>query len=103
MLCSKRDVAAKLLVLSVLSCLVISVYIKGAGILRAVSNTAALRILMPTPQGRYWMLTIPTVHYPLVELKEPVVYIKGQKEIGAQGLEHWQLLAQTSRKVLRHD
>lgn len=54
---------------------------------------------MPAPQGRYWMLTIPVAHYPAVSLVDPVVYIKGQQEIGQQGLHHWQLLALTSKKV----
>lgn len=54
---------------------------------------------MPAPQARYWLLTIPFAHYPQVELVPPVVYIKGQQEIGAGGLHHWQLLVQCSKKV----
>lgn len=48
---------------------------------------------MPTPQGRYWLLTIPVVHYPnQPTLRDDLIYIKGQQEIGANGLHHWQLL-----------
>lgn len=54
---------------------------------------------MPSPQFRYWLLTIPVAHYGAVSLVDPVVYIKGQQEIGAGGLHHWQLLVQCSKKV----
>lgn len=55
---------------------------------------------MPTPSGRYWLLTIPVEHYPECNLVPPVCYLKGQKELGSNtGLLHWQLLAQTSKKV----
>lgn len=49
---------------------------------------------MPTPQARYWLLTIPVVHHPSEpKLAGSLVYLKGQQEIGEQGLHHWQLLA----------
>ncbi len=54
---------------------------------------------MPAIQGRYWLLTIPVIHYPEATLKDPVVYLKGQQEVGANGLHHWQLLALCSKKV----
>lgn len=59
---------------------------------------------MPTTyaQARYWMLTIPAADWePMDEedLPESVAYIKGQKEIGEGGYEHWQLLVVFSKKV----
>lgn len=55
---------------------------------------------MPAPQARYWLLTIPVAHYPEVSILPPVVYIKGQKEVGTEnGLVHWQLLVICSKKV----
>lgn len=57
---------------------------------------------MPTPQGRYWMLTIPVVHMEtMIALDDTLCYLKGQQEIGGQGLLHWQVLAVTSRKCSR--
>jgi len=53
-----------------------------------------------TPQARYWLLTIPVQH--LATIPQPnneLVYVKGQQEIGAQGLHHWQALAVFSKKV----
>ena len=56
---------------------------------------------MPCLKGRYWILTIPTLH--LEHIPEPrkhLVYLKGQKEEGANtGLIHWQLIAQFDRNV----
>lgn len=45
-------------------------------------------------QGRYWLLTVPARDWAVPqELADPVlVYIKGQKEVGAGGYEHWQLM-----------
>ncbi|UYD39085.1 MAG: replication associated protein [Wigfec virus K19_432] len=49
---------------------------------------------MPTLQGRYWILTIPVIYLPnQPELRDDLIYIKGQQEIGANGLHHWQILA----------
>lgn len=49
---------------------------------------------MPAIKARYWLLTIPVQHHPAQpQLKDHLVYIKGQQEIGEQGLHHWQLLA----------
>jgi len=57
---------------------------------------------MPTPQGRYWRLTIPFDAMPqMVALKDPLCYIKGQQEIGAEGYHHWQLVAVSNRKITR--
>lgn len=63
-------------------------------------------------QGRYWFGTLPwtpeeiSTHVdrnaclsPPIELDEVVIYAKGQGELGAGGLYHWQVLVTTSRKV----
>lgn len=48
---------------------------------------------MPTLQGRYWLLTIPTKYYPTAPtLRDELIYAKGQQEIGAGGLHHWQIV-----------
>lgn len=55
---------------------------------------------MPAQQGRYFILTIPTRY--LAEIPQPrdeLVWLKGQKEIGAGGLEHWQLVCAFKKKV----
>lgn len=50
---------------------------------------------MPCLKGRYWLLTIPVTHLPNIpEPKGDLTYIKGQQELGEQGLHHWQLIAQ---------
>jgi len=55
---------------------------------------------MPTVQGRYWLLTIPVTHYPNPpQLKNDLIYAKGQQEIGAGGLHHWQILVSFKKKV----
>lgn len=54
---------------------------------------------MPCPQGRYWLATISCAH--LAEqpsLKDPICYLKGQKEQGEGGFLHWQVLAVTSKR-----
>lgn len=57
---------------------------------------------MPTPQGRYWMLTIPVIHMPnMIALIDPICYLKGQQETGGSGLVHWQMVAVTNKKVTR--
>ena len=54
---------------------------------------------MPTIQGRYWLVTISFAHLNSQPcLNPPLCYLKGQREVGAGGFEHWQLLAVTSRK-----
>lgn len=54
---------------------------------------------MPCPQGRYWLATISCAHLSTQpELVDPLCYIKGQKEIGEGGFEHWQVLAVTKKK-----
>lgn len=55
---------------------------------------------MPAPQGTHFILTIPfraleTIPQPHDEL----VYLKGQREIGEGGYEHWQLVASFKPKV----
>lgn len=55
---------------------------------------------MPTPQGRYWLCTISCAHLPEAPvLKDDICYIKGQKEIGQGGFEHWQVLVVTKKKT----
>jgi len=49
-------------------------------------------------QGRYWMLTIPASDWtPPTTLEGPLLYIKGQREIGEGGFEHWQLMVVTQK------
>lgn len=51
-------------------------------------------------QARYWLLTIPVIHYPQDPvLSGDLVYLKGQREIGRGGLNHWQLLAVFKKRV----
>lgn len=58
---------------------------------------------MPSPQYRYWIATIPSTDWsPPVTLVEPLSYLKGQKEIGAGGFEHWQVLIYCRTKVTRN-
>ena len=55
---------------------------------------------MPSVQARYWLLTIPWIHYPREpKLDGSLVYLKGQRELGRGGLDHWQFLAVFSKKV----
>lgn len=55
---------------------------------------------MPAIKGRYFLLTIPVVHLPeQPTIKDSLVYLKGQQEIGAGGLHHWQILAVFSRQT----
>lgn len=55
---------------------------------------------MPTISGRYWLLTIPVVHHPnQPQLRDDLIYLKGQQERGEQGLLHWQILAAFKKKV----
>lgn len=54
---------------------------------------------MPCPQGRYWIATLSCQQHPLQpQLMDPIVYMKGQKEIGTGGYEHWQFLVVTNKK-----
>lgn len=54
---------------------------------------------MPTPQARYWLLTIPHAHF-LPYLPPNVAYIRGQLESGDNtGYLHWQLLVIFQRKL----
>lgn len=53
---------------------------------------------MPSPQARYWMLTIP--HPDFTEYLPPgVSWIKGQVEQGEGGYLHWQLVCAFPKKV----
>jgi len=46
---------------------------------------------MPSPQGRYWILTVP--HHCFVPfLPVGIVWIKGQLELAASGFLHWQIV-----------
>lgn len=46
------------------------------------------------------MLTIPVTHLPTIpEPSGDLVHLKGQQEVGEQGLHHWQLIANFSRPV----
>lgn len=57
---------------------------------------------MPSPQGRYFLLTIPKDDFSCAggyELPSGVVYIKGQLEVGeTTGYEHWQVLVILNKK-----
>lgn len=51
-------------------------------------------------QGKYWILTIPGRSWsPPKELPSTVVWLKGQKEIGEGGFEHWQVVVGFARKT----
>lgn len=55
---------------------------------------------MPTPQARYWLLTIPSSTGWVPILNDPICYLKGQKERGdSTGYEHFQVLCVCSRRV----
>lgn len=58
---------------------------------------------MPSPQGRYWIGTIPDSldWSPPSELPDTVNWIRGQKEQGAGGLLHWQVFVALSRSYRR--
>lgn len=73
---------------------------KGDGGRLVVSNTGVSSPCnMPAIQGRYWLATISFAQLNQQPcLQEPICYLKGQKEVGEGGYEHWQLLAVTSRK-----
>lgn len=51
---------------------------------------------MPSQQARYWICTIPSDKWE-PHLPDGVQYIKGQKEIGASGYNHWQLVVYFSK------
>jgi len=58
---------------------------------------------MPSPQYRYWILTIPKDKWAVPEeLPQGIAYCKGQLEIGEGGFEHWQLVAYTKEKSTYH-
>lgn len=55
---------------------------------------------MPNAQARYWMLTIPATDWsPPNVLPDGMAYCKGQKEQGAGGYQHWQLVAYFPTKI----
>lgn len=47
-----------------------------------------------SPQGIFWILTIPYDHYtpPTSILPDSLVWITGQAELGAGGFKHWQIV-----------
>lgn len=52
---------------------------------------------MPSPQAKYWLLTIP--HASFLPYKPPgVKYIRGQLEQGESGYLHWQIMLELERK-----
>lgn len=53
---------------------------------------------MPSPQYRYWILTIPVDKWCVENLNSFIDYCKGQREIGEGGYEHWQLIAYVAKK-----
>lgn len=58
---------------------------------------------MGSRQGIYWLLTIPAQDYVVPEAPpDTVAWIKGQRERGAGGYEHWQLLVGFKRSVRLH-
>lgn len=55
---------------------------------------------MPIRQARYWILTWScTLHPEQPVLTVPVVYLKGQQEIGEDGYRHWQFIIITNPKT----
>lgn len=53
-----------------------------------------------TPQGKFWMLTIPKLEWDIPkELPDSVQYLKGQLEVGEGGFMHWQAVACFKKKV----
>lgn len=55
---------------------------------------------MPSPQFRYFILTIPCSHLSIIpQPSGDLVWLKGQKEVGAGGYEHWQLVCSFKKKV----
>lgn len=60
----------------------------------------------PARQGRYWIETISVATYPdwtppagPPGLPDGVIYARGQKELGAGGFEHWQLMVAFKTKT----
>jgi len=78
---------------------------------RGVRGVGSIQI--PTPQGTFWILTIPHDHFNPLKFGAlgsnvlssdagSVVWIKGQLELGESGFRHWQLVcAFGSRQSLR--
>ena len=55
---------------------------------------------MPSPQSKYYILTIPASDWqPPTELVAPIQWLYGQQEQGEGGYLHWQFLAYFSKKV----
>lgn len=53
---------------------------------------------MPSPQYRYWILTIPKDKWDRTDVPKGITYMKGQLERGESGYEHWQAVAYTKKK-----
>lgn len=55
---------------------------------------------MPALKARYWIATLSSQYHPSQPtLSKDCIYLKGQKEIGNGGFEHWQFLAVFSKQV----
>lgn len=54
---------------------------------------------MPSPQSRWFLLTVPAEDFTSDALLDGVNYIKGQLEVGGSGYRHWQLVVYTERKA----
>lgn len=55
---------------------------------------------MPSPQARYWLLTIPENQYTPTSLPAGLQYTRGQLEVApSTGFRHWQLLVAYPKKV----
>lgn len=55
---------------------------------------------MPALKGRYWLATLSYERCPQQpQLSRDCVYLKGQREIGESGYEHWQFLAVFGKQV----
>ncbi|KAI3632021.1 hypothetical protein MIR68_009857 [Amoeboaphelidium protococcarum] len=54
---------------------------------------------MPSRQARYYLLTIPFAAEYVPAIRDELVYLKGQQEVGEGGYHHWQIMAQFNKKV----
>ncbi len=55
---------------------------------------------MPAIKARYWLLTIPAAsHWMPGPPNDELTWIKGQREIGAGGYQHWQVACAFKRQL----
>jgi len=55
---------------------------------------------MPSAQAKIWLFTIPAADWnPPAALPPCLVYLRGQREIGESGFDHWQLVGHFARSV----